>query len=382
MGDQYNLFQKVFRVAVNTRHPQDYPQIIEGLLKYDNELWRSRNLISLSFILFDNSPAQFVGTLNHKNPMAPGLTRDARFLAWFQACESAGAGIKQALERSVEDRCDFSESLKPLIRSRATQTMLWWRQRGLDEVIFLPGSGKKTNLETLAFYHGQDEVTRTLISESGLEHLDILWSRVWHGSNLHRSDRMADLLLQYGPPPSDFLEKLPAPAINKRNSPAVIGMVRRLVSEGHCDISKSQATHELTRIVKNLRSPAGLDLVEMYLDYGASPIGLKNTGPLSIILATWPLISLKDVLQESYRKCVELLLDRATQQEVDTVLTPTRIKRLVKCFEDKRPNTGYQSDQDQEVALRTNLSFLRRVALGQITRNQIISSTSPKSLKI
>lgn len=392
MASSYSFHQKIFRDAINHHHPDEYPQLIEQAIdpnvvlgpgpQYRFELLRSRTLRSLALVFFESPCAQFIGSLTHKNPAAPGLSRDERMLAWFQSCEQAGAEFSQTLAWYYDNRHDFFEALGPLIKSGSSKTLAWWRSRGLDRVP-LPLAGHGVSLPTLALYHGQVDMAQQLLCQGGEEAVidcpHILWKRVRHRDNLRHCDKMAQMLLKSSSPPPDFLLDFPFYAINQKNAGAAAKMFRCLLQSPHCLLSKDQATLALSRLVDKLRSPAAIELVQVLLDHGADPIGDPPSGPLAHALDGLARISFTDILQQVRRDCVILLLEKTTPSQSRQVLTSELLDELSSRLNSQNRSFNEMLRANARLNKQANLALLRKISLRQRVHTTPTSLPAPSS---
>ena len=341
----YSAAQRLFRDAVNNQHPDTYVDMLSRAIQ--ERQVRPRDAL---LVLFQESSPSLWGTLIHKNQGAPGVSRDDRLLAWFEACatfEDTTAVVAQ----EVANQRDFRTSSKSMLRARAIKTIRWWQDRGIEAGLSLTKSPHRpTNMASLAVYVGQVEMAQVLSQTATLTHPELLWPRLWRKEHLSSADRLATVLLSQGPVPSTFMENLPQSAVNLKNAPSVLALAHRLVDEGHVVFPPQHATKCLASLVKHLRSPASLELVRFFLAKGADPIGVDPAaGPLSTALNTWQRLSLDSNLRAAHQECVELLVAATPAENVLSVLTPARVKALTAEFR-RKTSRDPSNDAGPEIA--------------------------------
>jgi hypothetical protein len=375
---RHSYAQTVFKDAINGCPVDQYGAIL------DREL--SDQVITLRaavLVLFEPTSSNLWGSLVHKNKAAPGVSRDHRLLAWFQACEAAGAPVAQIVEQECSAHRDFRSGIKSLLRSRALHTIAWWKGHGLERGLSLTTTAHRpTTLASLAVYYGLPDMAAHLLPGSTLDHPDVLWPRLWRKDILRHADRLASLLLEVGPAPADFLEHLPQSGVNLGNVDSVLSLSNRVIDNGNCSLSPAQATRCLAALAQNLRSPASLELAVFFLKHGADPgLGTQQSpSAMENAITAWSRSSLGHGLRTSYRRCVELLANATPADQVLALLTPQRVEELTVIFRGKQyqpwPSASAISHLLTAPQPEDDVAFLRRLVLGQGQRDAMASRPS------
>lgn len=401
MGNNQNKFneeQITFVELINKSPVEDYPAFLQSYVKAHR--FSEQNLL---MVLFESNSPHLWSRLSAKSDVNPGLSVDQRVLAWFQACEQLPMDVSKVInEQAGVYQRNFLPPIRSMLSAHAIQTTRWWRENGLDDVLFLEDSSSyrqkdkiKTNLASLAFHWGMVDVVTALLPGSKLLHQPLLWKRLMLFDLQRKMDALGALLLNVGNPPKDFWQESSEKVVlSVRNEKSVMAFFNRLIEDGRAPLSVEDATRYLDRLAKDVRSKSSLVLFDWLLDHGANPVGPemkemsrlnlsgRSVNPLVSALYTWVQMNYSSNLRPVQHQLICRLFDALPSEMITEVFTPEVVKdiesRLLKKAEPSRlPGLG--KDALRQQAVKEDIALFRRILLPRLSvRSDSSSSPRPK----
>lgn len=303
--------------------PQDYRQkLVEIMERLDCEPDRAL-VFPLSKAMENN-----ICNMAHEIPEAPGYKRDARLMTWFQTCVDLGANPKIAIEGLKEP----SSGLSRLIHMKAFECLHWWRAQGVEETLKGPTllGGEPTTLATLAFLQGSIVGVEQLLPTSYLTHHDKLWHQVFSRLCVKHADGLLAILRPLSPPPADCFLALAKSPVNLSNVAKIIEGARFLNDHGiTTNAPEPGRPAPLAALVRNMNSPASLQVLEYLLELGADPLAPARAGKddasiVEVALQQWLQCTPRSHLRKPRMQCFIRLAEACPANILFEFFTPER----------------------------------------------------------
>lgn len=253
--------------AMEVASVDQYPQVIaqgihDGGFSANDALW-----FPLSHCMEHR-----MGNMAHVNAASPGVSRDLRLKAWFQAAVDLGGEPLMVISGASEHACGgFSR----LVKMKCHETLKWWQEQGAEMKFQGPAAfkGEPTNFATLACLMGQLGSVNALLTGTKLTHVDQLWLNAWSKKSVAMCEAITGLLEIHGPVPSGCIAEFAAAPVNLNNIDQVLASGKRLLRLGSpIDEVDRKGLTPLARAVRMLNSPASVSLISFLLEQGADPL--------------------------------------------------------------------------------------------------------------
>lgn len=256
-----------------------------------------------------------LGNMAHVSAQSPGVSRDARLQAWFQAAHDLGADPIATARSMGEHACG---GFARLVKMKCHGTLGWWRDQGVELNFQGPSAfnGEPTTFATLACLQGRLASVEVLLPGSSLTHVDQLWLHAWSKSGVGNCGAITEFLETQGPVPKGCMAELAGAPINLNNIDSVIESARRVLRlGGQVNGLDKKGLTPLARAVRMINSPASAFLVDFLIEQGADPMARHdNKTVVEDALDRWIECSVRSHLRP-VRQVIFMAVARACQRQ-------------------------------------------------------------------
>lgn len=266
----------LFKQAIKSLPPSEYAQHIAAGIQ--EGLFTPAQALILPLIMGRSALSQ----LPHKSEV-DDTPRDARLIAWFDACEHNGANAATALSELTQASPNApTRACSQWLRMKAFDTLAWWRECGIEKYLLWPdvaGAPRlRINITTISLLEGQIELAQRFGQPIPAPCLDKLWETLWQIDLLKQLPETVRFLEAQGPVPEHALRGLRKASINKRNIDTVLSVADHLVAQG-IDPLAGAGKPALAEALNWFRAPATVRVIEFLIAHGADPLQCCHNGP-------------------------------------------------------------------------------------------------------